>query len=378
MAEKHFDYSISDAQGTEVSPLAPKKFDIEKYHEYEASRLEGNREFWESSNGIAVYRRFRVPEVFSYGCKDMKLSLTLQLGALNESMKYKADIANFLEPWYGIGAIASAFGAQYKWEKGNAPAIAAPFKSVEEVLERDIMPVEHTSIGKHILEMIEYFVDKTKGKIPISLTDTQSALNAASFLIKTNSFYMELFDSPEGMQKLLSVITDLTIDFTKKQMELIGDTLVWPGHGFASSRNFSGFGMSSDVIVMVSNDQYIEFEVPFSEKCGEPFGGAVFHSCGNWSSKIAGVKTIKNLVMVDGAFSKETDPDPNPCEPFVEQFAGTGITVNARMVGDADAVINKLKQLWKPNMKLIVVTYCTTPEEQLNVYGETQKISKVN
>ncbi len=36
----------------------------------------------------------------------MKKSLEWQLGALKKSMEYKADIPNFLEPWYGIGTIA--------------------------------------------------------------------------------------------------------------------------------------------------------------------------------------------------------------------------------------------------------------------------------
>ena len=141
---------------------------------------------------------------------------------------------------------------------------------------------------------------------------------------------MSPFDNPDGLKKLLGILSDLLIDFMKKQIKMIGDALVLPGHGFAASREFSGLGMSDDVMMMLSGQQFIEFEAPCLAKVGEPFGGAVFHSCGDWSGKIEAVKRIENLVMVDAAFSKQTDPNPNPPEPFAEGFAGTGIVVNAR------------------------------------------------
>lgn len=375
MAEKKFDYKIADSQGTKVEPIEPDKFDIAKYQDYEASLLEPNRQFWESDSGIAVYRRFRVPEVFSYACRDMQLSLALQLGGLAESMKFKADIANFLEPWYGFAAAASAFGVDYEWPQGQAPAIKPPFKTVEEALKYEVTPIDQTPIGKHSLEMIEYFLDKTKGKIPLCLADAACGIDTASLLIDINNFFMSFIDNPDGLKKLFGIIVDLLVDFVKKQIELIGDALVMPGHGFASSRPFTGLGMSGDVIMMLSPQQYGEFEAPFMAKAGEPFGGAVFHSCGNWSPKINAVKKIQNLVMVDGAFSAETDPDPNPAEPFADAFTGTKTAVNARIVGDGDVVIDKVKQLWRPGMKLIVVTYCKTAAEQRQVYEKIHEIA---
>ena len=78
--------------------------------------------------------------------------------------------------------------------------------------------------------------------------------------------------------------------------------------------------------------------------------------------------------MVDGAFSPETDPSPNPAEPFKNAFAGKNAVVHARIVGDSDVVIGKVKQLWKPGMKLIIVTYCKSSAEQEKVYDEIHKL----
>ncbi len=374
MIKKEFDYTSRDSQGTDVKPISIKEFDIERYHDYELSLREKCQSFWDSDKGVAIYRRFRVPQVFSYGCKDMKASLELQLSALEKSMEYRSDIPNFLEPWYGIGTIASAFGLDYIWNEGQAPATIAPFNSINEALKYDYLPVEETKIGRHTMNMIEFFLEKTKGKVPISLTDTQSPLNIASYLIPMDKLFLEMYDNPEGYKKLLSVITKLSIDFTKKQQKLIGNALVYPGHGFASSKEFQGIGLSDDNTLMVSDDFFERFEIPFREKIGSEFGGCVFHSCGDWSNKIAVVKKIDNLIMVDGAFSEETDPDPNEVEPFVKGFSDTGIVVNARIVGDVQTVSDKVKRFWNPGMKLIVVTYCQDPAEQEEVYKRIHQI----
>ena len=368
-----FNTDIADSQATFVDAITPQKFDFESYLDYEESLRERCENFWLKDSGIMVYRRMRVAEVFSYGSKDMKNSLELQLGALKKSMDYQADIPNFLEPWYGIGTIAAAYGASYNWAEGQAPAIIPLFDTIKEALEYDPVPVKKTEIGRHTLEMIEYFLDKTKGKLPISLTDTQSPLNAACNIVDISGFMMDTVLNPQDIIKFLDRMADLLIDFTREQLKLIGDNIVWPGHGFASSREFAGIGMSDDNMLMLSGQSYVDLIIPAVERFGNTFGGPVFHSCGNWSDRIEYVKKIENLMAVDGAFSEETDPAPNQTKEF-HSLSNTNIILNARIVGNADTVIEKVKKLWRPGMKLIVVTYCQTPQEQKTVYDRIHEI----
>jgi len=98
MRNKKFDTYQSDTQATEVQPLSVEQFDFDAYAAYEAGLNPGCRSFVESGSGVLVYRRMRVAEVFTYGCRDMQKSFEWQLGALHKSMQYKADIPNFLEP----------------------------------------------------------------------------------------------------------------------------------------------------------------------------------------------------------------------------------------------------------------------------------------
>jgi uroporphyrinogen-III decarboxylase len=281
-------------------------------------------------------------------------------------MLYQADIPNFLEPWYGIGTVASAFGGDYIWPEGNAPALQTRFSTIDEVLAYEPQEVATTPIGRQTLEMIEYFMDQTKGRLPISLTDTQSPMNMIGHLYPLDQFFMDLLLEPEKVQLLFDRLADLSIRFNREQVNLIGSALASPGHGFASSTEWSGLGMSDDNAIMISPDQYLELAAPTVEKICMPLGGPVFHSCGDWAEWVNAVLQIQGLKMADGAFSPQTDPGATNNIEAYHQFAHTGVVLNARMVGDPETIREQVSRI--PGMKLIVATYCETPAEQEKAY----------
>ena len=364
----------ADVQATPAEPVSPEVFDFQAYADYEALLLERCRAFWKADSGVLLWRRMRTAEVFTWGCRDMKASLESQLGGLKKSMEFKADVPNFLVPWYGIGTVASAFGTDYIWKEKQAPAIRPKFGSVKEALDYTPAAVSQTHIGRHTLDMIDYFLDKTGGSVPMSLTDTQSPLNIAGNIVDMTSFFIEMLDDPQSVKTLLNRLAELLVEFTHEQIRRIGNALARPGHGYSSCRCFEGLGMSDDNALMISGQQYLELAAPAVEHAGEPFGGSTFHSCGDWSNKVEMVKKIAGLRMIDGAFSAATDPTPNPPEPFAEAFANTGIVVNARIVGGPETIAESVRRLWKPGMKLIVVTYCQSPDEQAEAYDLVYKI----
>ncbi len=373
---KQFDNKIADSQATEVTPVRPKDFDFDKYEAYAAGLNKGCAAFWQKKSGVMVYRRMRVAECFSFGSRDMRRSLELQLGALEKSMLYKADVPNFLEPWYGIGTIAGAYGGDYIWLEGQAPALKPQFSSIDEILAYEPEEVAKTPIGRHTLDMIEYFMEKTKGRIPVSLTDTQSPLNMVGHLYPLDQFFMDTIMEPEKVLQLFDRLAGLSIEFNKEQLKLIGSALASPGHGFASSTAWKGLGMSDDNAIMISPGQYIELAAPSVEKICTPLGGPVFHSCGDWAGWVDTVLQLKGLKMADGAFSSQTDPGANTDLEAFHQFANTGVVLNARIVGDIETIREQLSRLWVPGMKMVVVTYCETPAEQEEAYHIIHEICR--
>ena len=371
---KKFNIQLTDAQATKVKPVRPEDFDFHAYIDYAEKLNQKCMDFRTAGSGVVVYRRVRVADCFSSGCSDMKRSLENQLGALQKSMKYKADVPNFLEPWYGIGTIASAFGGDYTWPDGNAPVMKPGFRSIDEILDHKPLQVAHTKIGKHTLEMIEYFMDKTRGSLPVSLTDTQSPLNIAGLLLPLDQFFPVLLTEPEKVTGLFDLIAGLSIEFNHEQIKLIGNALVYPGHGFASSDKWSGLGMSDDNAVMISPEQYLRLAAPAVEKICDFLGGTAFHSCGDWSNWIEAVLKIKGILMADGAFSAETDPGATDNLEAFHAFAGTGVVLNARIVGNLETIEKQVSRLWCPGMKLVVVTYCQDPDEQGKAYDLIHQI----
>ncbi len=371
-----FDVTKRDAQATDVQPVSVGQFDFDGFSAYEGCLLKGLEDFRRAESGVAVYRRVRAAEVFADGSRDMKRSLEWQLGCLQKSMTYKADVPNFLEPWYGIGAVAAAYGAEYVWNPGQAPAVHPLFATTAEALQHTPVAIAQTAVGRHTLDMIDYFLTETKGRLPMSLSDAQSPLNASTMIVENSSLFMDMLLDPDAVKQFLDRLATLTIDFMNEQRRMIGPCLASPGHGFASARCLEGYGQSDDNIVMLSNEQYIECALPAFARVGQALGGPVFHSCGNWTPQLPAVHSIPGLRMVDGAFSSQTDPDPNPATPVAEAFAGSGVIVNARIVGGLEVIERTVKELWRPGMKLVVVTYCDTPEEQSAAYNVIHTICK--
>ena len=371
-----FDTTLRDSQSTQVVPIHPDDFDFETYGAYADQLDDRVTAFREAESGVLVYRRFRVAEAYGYECRDKALSLNLQLGALQQSMQYEADIPNFLEPWYGLGIGAAAFGARYVWNAGQAPAAHTDFSCLADAVRFDPIPIEDTPIGQEQLAYIEYFLDQTKGKLPMSLSDIQSPLNIISEIVPVSSLFMDMMDDPEEYLVLARRAAQQLGSFLKKQRALIGDALVLPGHGFASSRRLKGLGASGDTSIMISNDLFDELEAPVLSDLCAPFGGTGYHSCGNWAKKIPSVLKIPNLVVADGAFTSQTDPAPNIPEDFADAFAKSGCILNVRAVGDCDTVADVTERLWRPGMKLIICTYCNSPEEQSEAYRRIHEICR--
>lgn len=78
--------------------------------------------------------------------------------------------------------------------------------------------------------------------------------------------------------------------------------------------------------------------------------------------------------MVDGAFNPQTDPASNECEPFRDELAGTGIILQARIVGGPEEVLSRVKRLWKRGMRLIIVTHMQDRAAQRRLYHQIHEV----
>ncbi len=371
MSSPKFDTAKKDSMATPVTPMDMDALDLGRYEAFAAAADQRYAEFLRKPEGVAVWQRVRVGEVFRDACGDMQQSLRWQVGALQRTLDFLTDAPTYLEPWYGIGTTAAAFGARYEWFPGQSPGVLAPYDSVE-ALPALLTPRAdgEVPILKYTLDTIRYFMEQAQGRIPMSWCDIQGPINIAGGVVDVSHFLESFYETPDQAKALMSVLADELIRFTQKQSELIGSALARPGHGFASSRLGTGIGLSTDNLIMVSPTMFAEFCAEDSDRVGAAFGGTAIHSCGNWARWIPAVKAIPTLSMVDGAFTAETDPAYNKCEDFRDAFVNTGVIVHARMVGDPEQVMAHVKRLWKPGMKLIIGTHVQDPVAQHQLYKD--------
>lgn len=374
MVSQAFDYRLKDAQAMPVTPIEPQQFDLAHYAAYAAAADQRYADFLNKPDGLAVWQRVRVGEVFRDACRDMRESLRLQLGGLTQALAYRTDAPTYLEPWYGIGTTASAFGGEYDWFDGQAPVVRPLYKAIEEVPPLVPRDFDQVPIMRYTLETIEYFLDQTQGRVPITWSDLQAPLNVATELIDTSAFFTGMVDQADRVREILAAITEVVIRFTQQQSELIGDQLARPGHGFASSRTSRGIGLSTDNLVMISPRMVEKFCVADNIKIGAAFDGVAIHSCGDYARWLPALKKIDNLLMVDAAFSPQTDPDPNTPETFRDAFVNTGVIVHARMVGDPGEVLALARRLWAPGLRLIIVTYVQDSAAQQRLYHDLHNL----
>jgi hypothetical protein len=377
MTQNEFDITLVDAQAMPIEPLAPADFDLARNADFASEADQRYAEFMAKDEGIMVWQRIRAADVFAAGSRDMEYSLSLQLGGLTKSLDYLTDAPTYLEPWYGIGMIGSAFGGEYQWSEGQAPAMKPIYQTLDDVPD-DLAPIyfNDSPIMQDGLKMIEYFLEHSKGQLPMSWCDIQNPLNSIAEIISTSAVMLGFITEPEKIKRILSVLTDTLIAFTQHQTEIIGDSLARPGHGFASSRNGTGIGMSSDNIVMIAPKLFTDFCIEDSAKIGESFGGTGIHSCGNWARWIEVVKKIPNISIMDAAFSNQIDPTPNECEPWRDSLANSGIILHARAGRNPEETLQRAKQLWKPGVKLIMTTRIEDPVAQHQLYHDLHNLCR--
>ncbi len=375
MTSTTFDYTSEDAQAMPVTPVAPAHFEFSRFEAHAAEAEARYAAFMAAPEGIMVWQRVRVANVFRDGCRDMHASLRWQLGGLMRSMDYLTDAPTYLEPWYGIGVTAAAFGGEYVWPEGQSPAVLPLYRTVGEVPPLTPRPWQEAQITRHVMAMIDMFLEETGGRLPMSWSDLQNPLNVATELVDTSAFFTGFIEEPEKVRAILAALTDEVIRFTQEQTARIGSCLVRPGHGYASARCGTGLGLSSDNLVMISPRAYRQFCVDNDARIGAAFGGTAIHSCGNWARWVEAVKANPKLITVDAAFTQATDPAFNSAAAFRDAFAGTGIIVHARMVGDPEEVVARARELWAPGMRLVVVTYEKDPAAQHRLYRDLHALA---
>lgn len=331
--------------------MQASEFDFARFREYRTERVERLRAFLEGRGDTTVLFEEKVFTGFDT-CRTPQESLARQLDGITQQMSHDSDFIPYLEPWFGVGVFANAYGAEYVWTDGESPQTHYLVHSEEQAAKLEKPAVADAPVMKLVLDAIDYFVEQTRGEIPIVCTDTQSPLDTATLLWDTSSFFTAVHTAPEVVHRLLDQLTDLIVEFSRLQAAHIGQAWACPGHIMPSAAGVTGLSISDDNIVMVSPDDYERLAVPYCSRIAEAFGGVAVHSCGNFERQLPALMKTAQLCMIDGAFCSSGDPNPNTdLELFRDTLSGTGTILHARMDRDWP---NLLPRLVDPDLRLVL------------------------
>jgi hypothetical protein len=326
---------------------------IDKYETVKDKRISRLVDFEKGARPFLVCTDF--PNSFVSNCNSIERSFNANLADFAAALDIPSDTLPYLEPWFGTGVYANAFGCKYFWREGESPACHYAYRSIEQIRGIQKPDISQGRMFAMVMDAIDYFKEKTAGQLPICVTDTQSASDTASLILDASEFFTCCYAEPETARHFLKIINEMIIDFTKMQADAIGDCLALPGHNQRFSYSLGrGMSLSDDNLAVSSPKINSEFFLPLDDQIGAAFGGVAIHSCGNWGHTMPLVAKMKNLYMIDCTISYQCDPNPCMPEQVRDAFKDTDIIVQVRIGKDLDVDMPLLKRLLSPDLRLVI------------------------
>jgi len=313
-------------------------------------------------------------------CADRELFLKWNLWGMATSAEWASDgVFPHLQPWYGVGLYASAFGCRYYWNGNSAPQTYPIYTSADEVANITMPHPGKSKPMQEVLDRIQWYRKVTRDRLPICLTDTQSPNDTASLIMETKEFFAVSSYEPERLERFMNAITDLIIAFSEMQMEAIGPNLSLPGHQMLCHPAWCGISVSDDNMAMLSPRVYEVAALPYNSRIAMYFDGIALHSCGRIGHNIpVQLRTPKLKQMECSAciITRDSDPYPNTPESLRDGYRGNDVMVKVRINRQE---IELLERLLAPDFKCAVtVTGVETQEESERVYQRfKERISRI-
>jgi hypothetical protein len=291
------------------------------------------------------------------------------------------DDLPYLEPWIGTGVYANAFGCEYHFRDGIAPHVRYRYQKIQELRSIDYPDYRQSPIMKMVLDCIDCFRERTRDRLPIALTDTQSPFDTATLVLDAVEFFVACYTQPEIVARFLQQITDLLVEFSRVQMEHIGpDLLAQPGHLMPSVVGGPGISISDDNLAVSSPRINQHFALPLDEQLADRFGGLTIHSCGVWTHTMSMLSALRNITAIECAVGHgrgDHDPNPNPPDDVRQAVANSSLIVKARLGSDIEKSLAAIDDLASPQMRLIASIVHDPENAERNYRCITERLQRI-
>jgi uroporphyrinogen decarboxylase len=182
----------------------------------------------------------------------------------NSNLKIHREFPDiiFVPSWwmeYGMAAEPSALGTKIKFWQDNTPSEYHTLYHIEDIEnfpEYEVMNDAFMALTLHRIKMVKPRILEHGYILP--LVTSRGPLCTAGFVRSTTDFMIDLVEKPEWAHKLISLCTNLIIDWLKAQAEVMGDTV-------------EGIFILDDIVGFINEDHYKEFAHPYLKKICDAF-----------------------------------------------------------------------------------------------------------
>ena len=195
------------------------------------------------------------------------------------------------------------------------PVISSP-SDIYSLPEADI---REGSVCHDILYRMAYKHRRTKGRIPVYMTDIQGPFSCAAQMWGIQDFLCVLDENPNEVHHLLSLTTNAIIKYIRAMYEAVdGDMIPIHCHPVLWIPRDCGIAASDDFFAVAGPHTVRDFSVPYLEKLGEEFGGVTVHTCGSMNHLVKLMNTMKTLKAVNFGITETNLPEyAGECDPRI-------------------------------------------------------------
>ena len=232
-------------------------------------------------------------------------------GSVLDWIRIQDDRPLQIRPDYGIGLVASAFGARIEVVEDNPPWVyPLGGDRIEDRLDQALAESDpataHTrGWNPRAIETLEYYADTlaeyptVRGSIAMTLPDLQGPFDSAAMLWGSD-ILLALVTAPELVDRLLAAVARTMVHLHDRYRAIVGRELLPDGYSHQHGSIIRGnILLRCDSNLMMSPGMYGRQVLPHDRSVLGAVGGGSFHSCGRWMDNIPMVMSTGEVGSLD-------------------------------------------------------------------------------
>jgi len=320
---------------------------------------------------------YTVREHFLDGDKQLRLELAKVKASWQ--MVPEGDYIPGMRPDIGCSGLATAFGAEVHWadDPNQTCWIKAPIIKSLDGLEKLRRPdITRDGLVPEGLRRLEFFVETTEGRIPVSGLDLAGGLNVALDLMGAELLFRAMREAPEALHRALDLINDVWMEIIEASIQAAGGinnltTTDFPDLWFPEGKKGH---TSDDVSAMMKAEWFVEFSRPHQSRIYQRFGPGGLHNCGPHPALEHYLDHDPPITAVDVAHAYSAADLPR----FKKAFAGRGIIYLEFGLRGQQAVDawRRVMELMTPDVVVIPIISVLPPEDPPALHARFLEIAK--